>query len=64
MPRVNLPNSSEAASQSRSVYSRVMAANRQEAVAEVPPVVWASEPFLSGYAGVGRQEYYESAEAK
>ena len=64
MPRVQLPNSSEAASRSRSVFSRVMAANRQEAVAEVPPVVWASEPFLSGYAGVGRQEYYESAEAK
>ena len=64
MSRPALPDSSEAASRSKDVYARVMAANRQEAVDEVPPVVWASEPFLSGYAGVGRQEYYETVEAK
>ena len=64
MSRPALPDSSEAAGRSKDVYARVMAANRQEAVDEVPPVVWASEPFLSGYAGVGRQEYYESVEAK
>ena len=64
MPRHPLPDSTQAARRSNDVYARVMAANRQEAVAEVPPVVWASEPFLSGYAGVGRREYYEAAEAK
>ncbi len=64
MPCVALPDSSEAARRSNDVYARVMAANRQEAVDEVPPVVWASEPFLSGYAGVERTEYYETAEAK
>ena len=64
MPRPALPDSTEAASRSKDVFARVMAANRQEAVDEVPPVVWASEPFLSGYAGVGRQEYYETVEAK
>ncbi len=56
MPRPSLPDSTQAASQSDDVFARVMAANRQEAVDEVPPVVWASEPFLAGYAGVGRQE--------
>ena len=64
MPRPSLPDSTEAARRSNDVYTRVMAANRQKPVDEVPPVVWASEPFLSGYAGVGRREYYEAAEAK
>ena len=64
MPRPSLPDSTEAARRSNDVYTRVMAANRQKPVDEIPPVVWASEPFLSGYAGVGRREYYEAAEAK
>lgn len=64
MTNIRLPDVEVAARQSKNVLSRVMAANRQEAVSEVPPVVWASEPFLSGYAHIGRQEYYVSAEAK
>ncbi len=61
---VDLPDSTEAAARSNRVYERVMAANAQQPVDEVPVVVWASEPFLSGYAGIPRRVYYESPEAK